>query len=146
MNTFLFTCLYIHLHIYRHPWDVWSSLALDIFSRPEWWTRPCSLYFFKFLFIFLKQLPPQKWPFIVIVQLQIFGVLPCTPNWLKNMKWWPRRLIESFNSDRENMKMWQCKEGLFDVSLWHKYETTCQCAELEQIIFLLKMTFKMMFT
>lgn len=55
MNTFLFTCLYIHVHIYRHPWDVWSSLALNILSRPEWWTS--SLYFFLFSFFLLKQLP-----------------------------------------------------------------------------------------
>lgn len=139
MNTFLFTCLYIHVHIYRHPWDVWSSLALNILSRPEWWTS--SLYFF-FIFLFsFKTTPPHRnGPLLWLCNYR-FGVLPYRPNWLtwkceQNMKWW--RLPWDWSKVSIQMKMCIVKTGIiwFDVSLWHKYETTCQGAELEQIIFL----------
>lgn len=130
MNTFLFTCLYIHLHIYRHPWDVWSSLALNIHSRPEWRACPYSPYFF---FSFSKTTSPTDMALYC----------DCATTDLRCCLIHPVGSLESDKKIWDNEKF-QCgsvslKEGFlvwFDVSLWHKYETTCQHAELEQIIFL----------
>lgn len=161
MNTFLFTCLYIHLHIYRHPWDIWSSLALNILPRPERWPCPYSLYFFflikfylSFFFLFFLTTSP--------LEMALCCDCATTDLWCCFIHLTGSLASDSYVWDDHNIrgidekvligivKQWKCgmwqwivKSGIiiwFDVSLWHKYETTCQHAELAQII-----SFKRMF-
>ena len=63
-----------------------------------------SVFFLIFKFFF-KQLTPQKWPFIVIVQLQIWGAALHTEY---EMITTSMGVMKSFNSDSKKMKMWQC--------------------------------------
>lgn len=134
MNTFLFTSLYNHLHIYRNPWDIWSRLALSSFSRPKRQAWPYSLFIYFFCVFLSTTSPYWNGPLIVIVQLQIWSAaLQTTLAYVRvAAKYEKYQLKRHFNSDWREMNMWQCvnQRGTV-VCLCGLWWYTCQHAKLE---------------
>lgn len=106
-----------------------------------------EIFIFLFYFYFLNNFPHRNGPLLWLCNYKFWGAALYTK--LAHLKVTTKYemittsmgSMKSFNSDRKKkIKTWQCivKRGIiiwFDVSLWHKYETTCQHAELAQIIF-----------
>lgn len=116
MNTFLFTCLYINLHIYRHPWDVWPGL--NVLSGSNLWTCLSSpLPFFSpflFIIIFLRTTSPREMAFYCDCATTNLGGCLFSPNWnqekKKKMIKTSVGLFKSFNSDCK--EEWKHASGL----------------------------------
>lgn len=112
MNTFLFTSLYIHLHIYRNPWDVWSRPQLLLQAKVA--SVPL-LTVFLFFCIFIKQLPPTEMALLPWLCSYRFAVQPSTHpagSRQSGRKIWEIRNDEAFRLRRE--WKWTCvaiKEG-----------------------------------
>lgn len=158
----------VHMSLYSFTYIQASFGTFDLalpstsFSWPEWWTCPFSLYFFLsvfpfcFFFFFLNNSPLTEMALYCDCSTTDLGccLIHQTDSHDSENETWKMittsmGLMESFDSDDEKRTCGSVSlnRGIawFGVSLWHKYETTCQCSELEQII-CLKMTFKMTFT
>lgn len=118
---------------------------LNIFSTPQGCTCLYSLYFTLFIFyLILKQLLAQKWPFTVIGQQDVFVVVVfmgqplINSHFKKEEKWswnsgWKHYVADgsgcqSGGRGNGDVAVHRWSRGIisgFDVSLWHKYETTC---------------------